>query len=235
VSDQKETGIADSEVTVEIYDRLYAAFGPQNWWPAESPFEVIVGAVLTQNTAWTNVEKAIAGLRKNHLIDIKAMAQVPEEKLANVIRPSGFFRLKAKYLKTVVRFISESYGGKLDQMWETEGAMLRRELLLVKGLGPETVDSILLYAGAFPYFVVDAYTRRIFSRHHFFRENQEYHLIQRYFMSSLANDAQLFNEYHALIVQTAKRYCHRRNPDCAACPLGILPGFKPLTGEANGY
>ena len=226
MSDRKAQGGSDPEITLEIYDRLYAAFGPQNWWPAESPFEVIVGAVLTQNTAWTNVEKAIAHLRENALLNIETMARVSEEKLAELIRSSGFYRLKAQRLKAVLRFIFQSHGGQLNQMFKTEGLVLRKKLLSVRGLGPETVDSILLYAGEMPFFVVDAYTRRIFSRHEMIDENQDYHLIQNYFMTRLANETRRFNEYHALIVRTAKVYCRKKMPDCANCPLGTLPGFK---------
>lgn len=213
---------SDSAIVLEIYDRLYSAFGPQNWWPAQSPFEVIVGAVLTQNTAWTNVEKAIARLQENELLNIEAMMRVSEAKLADLIRSSGYYRLKAQRLKAVLRFVFQYYGGDLDQMFKTEGSKLRKALLTVKGLGPETVDSILLYAGAIPFFVVDAYTRRIFSRHEIIDEQQSYQEIQNYFMTNLAHDTRLFNEYHALIVRTAKSRCHKTLPDCVGCPLETL-------------
>ncbi len=233
MSDRKAQGVSETAIVLEIYDRLYAAFGPQNWWPADSPFEVIVGAVLTQNTAWTNVEKAIARLRENELLDTEAMMQVPEERLAELIRSSGYYRLKAQRLKAVLRFIFQSYNGRLDQMFKTEGSVLRQKLLSIKGLGPETVDSILLYAGAFPFFVVDAYTRRIFSRHEMINEKQSYHEIQNYFMTGLSNKTRLFNEYHALIVRTAKSYCHKILPDCVSCPLGTLPGFEKQIRETK--
>lgn len=215
-------GASETSSLLEIYTRLYRVLGPQHWWPGDSPFEVIVGAVLTQNTTWNNVEKAIARLRENDLLNIEAMTQLPEEKLALLIRSSGFYRLKAKRLKAVLQFIIQTYDGQLEEMFKTEGKILRSELLSIKGLGPETVDSILLYAGERPFFVVDAYTRRIFSRHEIINEKQGYHEIQDYFMKNLVNETELFNEYHALIVMTAKRYCHKKKPNCESCPLGTL-------------
>jgi len=231
VNTGKAQDVSNGTPLLEIYSRLHTAFAPQHWWPAQTPFEMIVGAVLTQNTAWTNVEKAIARLRENALLNIEAMAQVPEENLAELIRSSGYYRLKARRLKAVLHFVYQSYNGQLNQMFKTEGSVLRKELLSVKGLGPETVDSILLYAGELPFFVVDAYTRRIFSRHKIIDEKQDYHEIQNYFMTGLANDPKLFNEYHALIVHTAKYYCHKKMPDCVHCPLLTLPGFEILDKE----
>ncbi|MFQ5589471.1 MAG: endonuclease III domain-containing protein [Nitrospiria bacterium] len=207
-----------------MYERLYAHFGPQHWWPADSPFEVIVGAVLTQNTAWANVEKAIAQLRKSGLLTPEAIQNIPESELAKKIRPSGFFNLKARRLKNVAAFIFGEYGGSLERMFSEATPRLREKLLAVKGLGPETVDSILLYAGEKPVFVVDAYTRRIFFRHRWIASGADYAAIQALFMTRLPHDAPLFNEYHALIVKTAKVYC-RKTADCAHCPLRVFPAY----------
>ncbi len=220
--------LPETSSPLAIFDRLHAHFGPQHWWPADSPFEVIVGAVLTQNTAWRNVEKAIVRLKENSVLNISAMMKIPEAQLAALIRSSGFYRLKAQRLKAVLQFIFQTYAGQLHEMFKTEGKVLRKKLLFIKGLGPETVDAILLYAGEMPFFVVDAYTRRIFSRHGILDEKQHYQQIQDYFMKNLENETKLFNEYHALIVQTAKSYCHKKMPNCASCPLGRLPGFEPI-------
>lgn len=220
--------ISETSSPIAIYNRLYEHFGPQHWWPADSPFEVIVGAVLTQNTAWTNVEKAMVRLKENSLLNIEAMTALPEAQLAALIRSSGFYRLKAQRLKAVLQFIVQTYAGQLSEMFKAESGVLRSRLLSIRGLGPETVDAILLYAGEMPFFVVDAYTRRIFSRHEIIDEKQDYHQIQDYFMKNLVNETKLFNEYHALIVMTAKSYCHKKSPNCASCPLGTLSGFEPI-------
>jgi len=202
----------------EIYKRLSKHFGPQFWWPADSPFEVIIGAILTQNTAWTNVEKAIEKLRENQLLSLEALHNFPENKLAPLIRSSGYFNQKTRRLKEMTRFIFQNYGGSMERMFSEDPKLLREALLSVKGLGPETVDSILLYAGGIPSFVVDAYTRRIFSRHQLIEEKGHYALIQKSFMEALPEDVQIFNEYHALIVKVAKLHC-KKEPDCSGCPL----------------
>ena len=188
------------------------------------PFEVIVGAVLTQNTAWVNVEKAIAQLRAADLLSLDALNAVSESKLAQCIRASGFFNLKARRLKAVTAFIFSEYEGSLERMFAAPGPKLQEKLLTVKGLGPETVDSILLYAGQKPFFVIDAYTRRIFSRHQWLDARKSYESLQAYFMSQQPRHTQTFNEYHALIVKTAKVYCKKR-ADCDKCPLRIYPAF----------
>ena len=206
-----------------IYNRLFARFGPQRWWPAETACEMIVGAVLTQNTAWRNVEKAIANLRARNLLDLFALHRVADADLAAAIRPSGFFNLKTRRLKALVGWIVRRYGGLIERMFSEETEALREELLAVEGIGPETADSILLYAGRRPIFVIDAYTRRIFLRHGFINEADDASAIQDIFMKHLPHDAALFNEYHALIVRTAKEHCKKRDPDCDACPLSSLP------------
>jgi len=221
-----------SEQLKEIYDLLFERFGPQDWWPGDTPFEVIVGAILTQNTNWTNVEKAINNLKnakaltpdKLHLLDIK--------KLAELIQPAGYFNIKAKRLKNFLDWFFENYSGELKNLENVSTAELRQQLLSVKGIGPETADSILLYALNRPVFVVDAYTARICSRHHLIDDGADpsavssgpnrYHQIQEMFESNLPSDIQLFNEYHALLVHLGKDFC-KPTPKCEECPLNGLP------------
>jgi endonuclease-3 related protein len=212
------------------YDALFAAHGPQHWWPGRSAFEVIVGAILTQNTSWTNVEPAIRNLRREELLTPRAMETVSLARLARLIRSSGYFRQKAKKLKCFVRFLRSEYGGSLTRMFRTPTAALREKLLAVHGIGPETADSILLYAGEHPVFVVDAYTRRLLERHQLATPAQSYEEIRRLFEGSLPGDAPLYNEFHALIVRTGKEYCLTRNPRCSECPLH---SFLPRAMQAN--
>lgn len=204
-----------------IYDRLLDAFGPRRWWPAETPFEVIVGAILTQNTAWKNVEKAISSLKKEKLLSPSSLASKKEKELALLIRPAGYYNIKAKRLKNFVNFLTEEFGGSLDRMFKMPLGALRKRLLEVNGIGPETADSILLYAGNKPVFVVDAYTKRVFSRHKLIKKDALYREIQSAFTENLPRSRKLFSEYHALIVELAKTYC-RKKPRCGACPLKKL-------------
>jgi len=183
-----------------------------------------VGAILTQNTSWKNVEKALLSLKKGLVLNPIVLRDISPSKLAVLIRSSGFFNLKALRLKAWIAFLFDEYDGSLDRMFAEQGDRLREKLLSIKGLGPETVDSILLYAGQYPYFVVDAYTRRIFSRHNLLDPNSSYATIQHFFMERLPVDPKLYNEYHALIVNLAKRFC-KKEPDCTACPLNYL--FDP--------
>lgn len=201
-----------------IYQRLYTALGPQHWWPADSPFEVIIGAILTQNTSWNNVERAIKNLKQRELLDPLKLYDVREGRLASIIKPSGFFNIKAKRVKHFMHFFFEYFQGSIKKMFGEDMLPLREKLLKVNGLGPETVDSILLYAGGKPIFVVDAYTRRIFSRHKLIPEEAGYHEIQRLFMNNLDHDVKLFNEYHALLVYVGKHYC-KSEPRCDQCPM----------------
>lgn len=203
----------------EYYNALFRTLGPQNWWPARTPFEVIVGAILTQNTAWTNVEKAITNLRREHLLTPAALARVPRTKLARLIRSSGYFRQKAKKLKAFVKFLRREYRGSLAKMFRAPTVELREKLLAVHGIGPETADSILLYAARHPVFVVDAYTKRILTRHELVTEKAGYEELRALFENSLPRDAQLYNEFHGLIVMTGKHWCRTKNPICHACPL----------------
>jgi len=213
----------------EVYDRLAEAFGHQEWWPAESPFEVMVGAVLTQNTNWKNVEKAIENLREADLLEPRALYDVPAEELEELIRPAGYYRIKTGRLRNLLELVVKQYSGSLDEMFAIDKATLREQLLSVKGIGPETADSILLYAAEMPSFVVDTYTYRIFSRHGWIDFEADYHAIQDYMQSSLREDVGLYNEYHALLVQLGKDYCRKNNPKCNECPLAeMLPGSGPL-------
>ena len=216
----------------EVYRRLFDAFGRQHWWPGESPFEVMVGAVLTQNTNWQNVERAIRNLRDADLLEPHALHDVPVEELEELIRPAGYFRVKARRLKSLLDFLVERFDGSLDAMFQTELTELRQQLLEVHGIGPETADSILLYAGGLPSFVVDAYTHRIFARHGWIGFDADYHQIQDYVQSSLPQDVPLFNEFHALLVRLGKDYCRKTGPKCADCPLReMLPVGGPLEPE----
>ena len=209
------------EELLKMYELLNGYFGDLNWWPADDPFEVMVGAILTQNTAWTNVEKAIQALRENRLLTPAALSSIPEDELARIIRPSGYYHLKAGRLKAFVRFMMMEYSGNVETMKVEDLSRLRGKLLGVKGIGPETADSILLYACEKPVFISDAYTRRILLRHGMIGNDADYHSIQALFMDHLQPDVGLFNQYHALIVNAGKIFC-RRKAKCAACPLAIL-------------
>ena len=216
----------------EVYRRLFDAFGPQHWWPGETPFEVIVGAVLTQNTSWQNVRRAIANLRDADLLEPTALYAVPVEELEDLIRPAGYFRVKAKRLRSLLRFLVERHGGSLDAMFGVGLDELRQQLLEVNGIGPETADSILLYAGGLPSFVVDAYTHRVFARHGWIDFDADYDRLQDYIQSSLPQEVPLYNEFHALLVRLGKDYCRKTNPKCSECPLReMLPRGGPLEPE----
>ena len=206
------------------------ALGPMRWWPAKTPFEVIVGAILTQNTSWTNVERAIANLRSAQMLTPSTITSARLSKLALLVRPSGYFRQKAKKLKAFVRFLQREYGGSLKRMFDTPTEILRGKLLSVHGIGPETADSILLYAGNHPVFVVDAYTHRIFGRHGITDGKPQYERVRALLEAALPRDSQLFNEFHALVVNTGKNWCRKKEPRCAECPLGsLLPATSPLS------
>ncbi|MFA4991468.1 MAG: endonuclease III domain-containing protein [Candidatus Omnitrophota bacterium] len=204
---------------LKIYGLLYERFGPRHWWPGDTRLEIIIGAILTQNTAWANVEKAILNLKRQGLLKPKTLSEISEKKLARLIRPSGYYNVKAGRIKNFLRFLDEEYGGSIDRMFRAPLNRLRNELLAVKGIGRETADSILLYAGGKKAFVVDAYTKRIFSRHGFIKEGSDYGEIQALFLKNIPNSARLFNEYHALIVELGKNMCRVRKPLCAECPL----------------
>lgn len=202
----------------DIFTLLLNRYGPLQWWPAETPFEVCVGAILTQNTAWTNVERAIAALKAADLLTAEVLHSVDGERLAELIRPAGFFNVKSRRLKAFVAWLFDRYDGSLERMFSGDWQALRRELLAVDGIGPETCDAILLYAGHQPTFVVDAYTRRLFHRLGLLPERAGYEETRALFMAHLPPDVSLFNEYHALIVEHCKRFC-RTKPQCHGCPL----------------
>ncbi|QJA06342.1 endonuclease III domain-containing protein [Thermosulfurimonas marina] len=208
-----------STVLREIYERLYQHFGPQGWWPAESPFEVCVGAILTQNTNWRNVERALKNLKERGLLEPHRLAKLSETELANLIRPAGYFRVKARRLKAFLGWLLERCEGDLSALAEIDTETLRREFLEIPGIGPETADSILLYALERPVFVVDAYTKRILVRHGLVTEEADYSEIQGVFMENLPPEVPLYNEYHALFVACGKHYCLPRRPRCPSCPL----------------
>jgi endonuclease-3 related protein len=204
---------------MEMFDLMQNHFGPQNWWPAETALEVMVGAVLTQNTNWKNVEKAIENLKDKDLLSVANLNATPSGELAQLIRPAGYYNIKSKRLKNLMNFIAERYQEDLSMFMEEDTQKLREGLLSVNGVGPETADSILLYAASRPVFVIDAYTYRILYRHGMIsEEHATYDVLQDLFMDHLTEDASLFNEFHALIVQTGKHYCKRR-PICDHCPL----------------
>ncbi|NOX24729.1 MAG: endonuclease III domain-containing protein [Deltaproteobacteria bacterium] len=204
----------------EIYRRLFGFFGPQSWWPGETPFEIMVGAVLTQNTAWINVEKAIKNLKDFNLLSFDILVSLPPQVLAEHIRPCGYYNLKAGRLQNLLRLIDEEFAGDVDSFLDLELAVLRQALLAVKGIGRETADSICLYAANKPIFVVDAYTHRILSRHDLVLEDgADYDEVQEIFMAGLPEDTAMFNEYHALLVRLGKEYCKKSKPKCDICPL----------------
>jgi endonuclease-3 related protein len=201
-----------------IYDILYKAFGPQHWWPGDGAFEVAVGAILTQNTNWSNVERAIDNLKSNGHLNAKALYEMPVGRLASLIRPAGYFNIKAKRLKAFIEFLIRHYRGSMRRMGREDLYILRDRLLAINGIGPETADSILLYALGKPIFVVDAYTKRVLHRHGIVEGKTTYHEIQGLFHKNLPRDVGLFNEFHALFVRLGKEYCRPR-PVCKGCPL----------------
>lgn len=210
-----------TKALLQIYQKMFDALGPRHWWPGETPFEVIIGAILTQNTNWSNVEKAIKNLKTAGKLSPEGMYELSVTELAELIRPSGFFNVKAKRVKAFINWLFSRYEGNLSKMFAQDLQALRGELLSVKGIGPETADSILLYAGNMPTFVVDAYTHRIFSRHELIPEESTYDEMKSFFEENLPEDVQLFNEYHALIVNIGKTFCKTKKV-CEPCPLKDL-------------
>ncbi len=215
----------------ELYDSLYRAFGPQHWWPGDTPFEVILGAILTQNTAWANVEKALANLKHANLLTPERLHRAQTVRIAKLIRPSGYFNTKARKLKAFMQWLYAAYGGSLRRMFRQDLATLRSELLGVFGIGPETADSILLYAAEKPIFVVDAYTRRIAARLGWTKNDATYDELQRLFMQNLLRNVALFNEYHALLVALGKDYCLKTKPRCDTCPVRDVCAYPSQKSE----
>jgi endonuclease-3 related protein len=201
-----------------MFDLMLDHFGPQHWWPGETELEIMVGAILTQNTNWNNVERAIYKLKKDNLLSMKALHSISQEELAKKIRPAGYYNIKAGRLKNLIKSLTERYEGNIDNFLNEETLELREFLLSVKGVGPETADSIILYAANRPLFVIDAYTYRILNRHNMVDDSMTYDELQGLFMDNLPEDYELYNEFHALIVRTGKEYCGRR-AKCDICPL----------------
>lgn len=206
---------------IKIYKKLLRCFGPQHWWPGETVLEIIIGAILTQNTSWKNVEKAINKLKSKNILNYPSLKKITEEKLAVYITSSGYYRIKARRIKSFLGFLEKKYKGKIYNLKRIKLEKLRKELLSINGIGPETADSILLYALNKPIFVIDAYTKRIFSRHNFMSHNVSYETAQRFFMQNLPKDIFLYNEFHALIVKVGNIYC-KKTPECVKCPLNSL-------------
>ncbi len=206
---------------LDIYERLFQRFGPQGWWPADEPFEVIVGAILTQNTSWRNVERAIENLKEEGLLNPAGILRSREERLQECLRPSGYFRVKGQRLREFSGFLTEGYGGTLQALFALPKERLRMALLDVKGIGEETADSIILYAAEKPSFVVDAYTKRILSRLGLMEATAAYRDVKRFFEDALPVDLELYQEYHALLVKLAKSHCVK-TPRCDGCPLNEI-------------
>lgn len=203
---------------LDIFHLLLERFGRRNWWPGDTPLEIIIGAVLTQNTSWKNVEKAIGNLKSAGLMDIRRLYEVQADVLAGHIRSSGYYNLKSKRLKNLINVIYEEYTSSIDMLKHNGTYILRRRLLDIKGIGEETADSILLYALDKPVFVVDAYTKRFLKNHGLYEGNYLYSDIQRFFMENIPTDVYIFNEFHALIVALCQQYC-LKDPKCGECPL----------------
>lgn len=212
----------------KIYQELFDYFGPQHWWPAETKFEVIIGAILTQSVSWTNVEKAIDNLKNLNLLSPEKILYAPLEIVERAVRPTRFYKQKAKRLREFCRLLVEEYQGDLGTLFALDLWELRTQLLAVKGIGPETADSIILYAASKPIFVVDAYTRRIFSRLDFLQKDASYQEMQRLFMSHLHPEPALYNEYHALIDALGKSFCLNTNPRCQLCPLLVRCQYNTI-------
>ncbi len=204
-----------------IYERLRRAYGPACWWPGRTRLEVCLGAILTQNTAWSNVERTLRGLRARRLLSFRALDALPASRLAPLLRSSGTFRVKARRVRAFLDLLGREYGGRVGRMAHQEPMRLRRQLLGVPGIGPETADAITLYAAGHPVFVVDAYTRRVFERLGMLRGGESYDAVQAFCERRLPRDAALFNDYHAQLVRLAKEACRRR-PLCGRCPIEPL-------------
>ncbi len=216
---------------VVYYQRLLERFGPQRWWPARTRLEVILGAILTQNTSWNNAARAVALLRRAGLVRLESLRHASRAQLETCVRPAGFYRQKAATIRNLVAWLDRDYHGSLTALFSAPAERVRHELLGLRGIGPETADAILLYAGRKPFFVADAYTHRMLVRHAWLRANAGYQATQNLLHRELPREERLFNEFHALIVKAGKQYCLRRTPDCAPCPLrDLLPAPAPTSG-----
>ena len=208
-----------ARLIADIYKALARHHGILNWWPADTPFEMAVGAILTQNTAWANVEKALDNLKRAKVLSPSGLASLSPGALETLVRPAGYFRVKARRLGNFSRYLVRNFNGDMNALCDGPLEKVRQRLLALEGIGPETADSILLYAGARPSFVVDAYTRRVFQRIGFLQGHETYADIQQLFMQNLPHEAVLYNDYHAQIVQLAKTCCRKNRPSCTICPV----------------
>ena len=208
----------DHSFIQQAYNALFARWGEQHWWPARTRLEMMLGAILTQNTAWTNVEKAISNLRKADALNVQTLEKASQEQIAEWIRPAGYFNQKSGYIKVMIETLCKGFDGSLNRLFALGTPTLRKELLSWKGVGPETADSVLLYAAKRPVFVVDAYTRRVCSRHGWCDKRASYDSVAKLFTDNLPEDVRLYNEYHALIVRLCKEHCNT-TPRCEGCPL----------------
>lgn len=213
---------ASKEDLQQVYELLLQHFGPRGWWPGDSAFEIIVGAVLTQAVAWKNVEKALAAMKEAGVFSVQAILQTPDDELSALIRPTLYHRQKTRKLKEIMYYVEHEYQGNIHSMFQEPMYILRQELLSIWGIGPETADSILLYAGNYPTFVVDAYTRRIFSRLGWVAETISYHKLQKAIQERVPEDITIYNEYHALLVAQGASYCKKTQPLCNDCPLSQI-------------
>ena len=216
-----------TEKLTQLYDTLFAHFGPQHWWPGQTRFEIIIGAILTQNTNWSNVQKAITQLKASNVLAPDRLRDMEPDRLAQLIRPAGYFRVKAKRIGHYLDWLFARFAGDLDRVAKLNTYSLREELLSISGIGPETADSMLLYAFNRPIFVVDTYTARVAVRHGLIEPPFDYHQLQDLFESNLPQDAKLYNEYHALIVAIGKEFC-KPTARCEPCPLNALPHTAEL-------
>ena len=215
---------------MQLYRRLHRYYGDLSWWPGDTPLEVSVGAILTQNTAWTNVEKAIKRLKEARSLSVAALGRMTHRRLALLIKSAGYFNVKARRLKNFISFLHGRYAGSQKKMFRQPTPRLRQELLAVNGVGPETADSILLYAGEKPSFVIDAYTKRVLSRHGVLPYDKSYDDFQQLFVKHLPADASFYNQYHAMFVNIGKHFC-RKKPLCSSCPLNGWRNVPPLRSD----
>ena len=224
---------APGETLRRFYGTLLESFGPQGWWPARTRLEIILGAILTQNTTWRNARLALKDLRKAGLLTWKALRQASLKQLESCVRRAGFYRQKARTIQDLADWLERVHRGSWDALFSMDPGRGREQLLGLKGIGPETADAILLYAGRQPFFVADAYTRRVLSRHQLIPREADYESARRFLEQHLAPDEAMFNEFHALLVETGKRYCRRQAAHCDECPLGRflappLPALIPV-------
>lgn len=233
-SGTRENKVEPGTALLQFFAKMLTELGPQNWWPARTRLEIILGAILVQNTAWQNAALALKQLRRNGLLNLGRLRTASLLELEGCVRSAGFYRQKAHTIQNFLAWLDNTCGSSLTAMFAIAPDELRHQLLRVRGLGPETVDAILLYAGQRPFFVADNYTRRILTRHEMVRRGADYGEVQKFLHHHLPADPDLFNEYHALLVQVGKQYCKRQAPECGDCPLeGFLEPHQPIKLSAS--